>query len=112
MKRPIACILSAIALVAALGSAARADDSREYQIKAAFIYNFLLFTEWPDDAFADSKSPFVVATVGNDPFHGLLERILQAKQVNGRGVKIMHYANPSVVEKCHVLFLGPENKRD
>jgi hypothetical protein len=55
----------------------RADGpTREYLVKAAFVYNFTQFIQWPDSAFASKDSPFVVATVGPDPFNGALEQAM------------------------------------
>ena len=51
--------------------AAQAQISREYQLKAVFLYNFAQFTEWPTNVFADDKSPIVIGIVGTDPFDGV-----------------------------------------
>jgi len=66
-----ACL--AISLGAPVG---RADAQREYQLKAAFIYNFVQFVDWPVGAFEDARSPIVLATVGEDPFQGALDRAI------------------------------------
>jgi hypothetical protein len=55
----------------------------EYGVKAAFVYHFAQFVEWPDAAFPGAKSPLVYCTVGFDPFRGALERALQDKNVGG-----------------------------
>jgi len=84
----------------------RADaPTREYQVKAAFVYNFTQFVEWPDSAFASKDSPFVVATVGADPFNGALEQAMAAKSVADRSVTVEHFASVDSVGPCQLLFV-------
>ncbi|HEX4055039.1 MAG TPA: YfiR family protein [Tepidisphaeraceae bacterium] len=84
----------------------RADaPTWEYQVKAAFIYNFTQFVEWPKSAFTDAKSPFVVATVGKDPFHGALEKAMDGKSVGSRAVSIRHFDDPDHMDICQILFV-------
>src|ERR1700677_4243366 len=71
-------------VVLALALAVRADEPpREYKVKAAFIYNFAQFVDWPVSAFNSSDAPFVVAVVGKDPFNGLLEEVVAGKRGGG-----------------------------
>lgn len=99
------------------------EPSREYWLKAAFVYHSLLFTEWPAEAFAADDAPIVVAVVGDDPFHGALERALDGKTVAGRAVQFAHVPAPPIVSRamgggedsaaragpldCHLLFVAP-----
>jgi len=84
----------------------RADaPTREYQVKAAFVYNFTQFVEWPDSAFASKDSPFVVATVGADPFNGALEQAMAAKSVGDRLMAVAHFASIDTVGPCQLLFV-------
>src|SRR5580658_3799238 len=94
-----------IALAVTLGSARtlRADEpSREYQVKAAFVYNFALFTEWPDRAFADKDSPFVIAVIGTDPFGQFLQQTLQNKTIAGRPVILRHLDSADQISGCQL----------
>jgi hypothetical protein len=100
-----------IALAVVLGSAhaLRADEpSREYQVKAAFIYNFALFTEWPDSAFSDKNSPFVVAVIGPDPFGSFLSQTLTNKTIQGRPVILRHLDSADQISGVHLLFVPAE----
>ena len=49
---------------------AESGSSREYQIKAAFLYNFLQFVDWPKAKIADANKPIIIGIIGNDPFGG------------------------------------------
>lgn len=76
----------------------------EYQVKAAFLYNFAKFTEWPTNAFAATNSPFVIAVLGRDPFGKNLDEIVKDKQLAGRAVVVRRYRRLEDVGDCHVLF--------
>jgi hypothetical protein len=80
--------------------------SREYAVKAAFIYNFAQFIEWPADAFKDATSPLVIGIVGDDPFQGALEKAVSGKTVGGRAFSIRHLAADDDLKSCHILFLA------
>jgi hypothetical protein len=111
-----------IVLVPALlaGTQVRADStsSREYQVKAAFLYNFIMFVDWPQGKITDSNEPLVISIIGKDPFEGAFEPI-KDKLVNGREVVIKRFEgleelkksetklNQAVedIRKGHLLFI-------
>lgn len=93
-------------------SVSHAAGPSEYEVKAALIYKFALFIEWPADAFADHKSPFIVATVGDDPFGGALEQAVQGKTFNGHPIVVKHFPNAAVLEHCHILYVGASEQGD
>src|SRR6185295_556777 len=64
----------------------QAQSVSDTQVKAAFLYNFAKFVEWPADAFPDSGSPIVIGVVGNDPFGGTLDQTTSGKTANGRPI--------------------------
>ncbi len=81
----------------------------EYLIKAAYLYKFALFTEWPESAFADSTAPLRVCVLGKDPFGPTLATIV-GRKVGDRQVVTSYYANVEGVERCHVLFISGSKK--
>jgi hypothetical protein len=84
----------------------------EYQLKAAFLFNFAKFVEWPPEAFADEKSPFIIGVLGDNPFGKELERTVEGKIVNGRYIQIREAGSLAEAKKCHILFVcNSENKR-
>lgn len=94
------------AVVLLLCATCRADaPAREYQVKAAFIFNFTQFIEWPADAFPNEGAPFVVAVVGKDPFDGALEKIMSGKTVRGRSIEVQHFATAADIKHCQILFV-------
>jgi hypothetical protein len=100
-------------LTAALGllavCPARAQEppkAPEYRIKAAFLYNFTLYTEWPAGSFPKDDSPLVVAVVGQDPFGGELDAAVRGKTVRGRAIEVHRHAKAADAGPCHLLFLA------
>src|SRR5439155_1580041 len=55
----------------------------EYQLKAAFLFNFAKFVEWPADVFPEPDSPFVIGILGENPFESDLEHAVKGKAISG-----------------------------
>jgi hypothetical protein len=94
-------------LLPLLGMArAQAGAPTEYQVKAAYLYNFTRYVEWPDSAFAAPESPFVVGVVGHDPFGPTLDKILDGRTMNGRPFLVKRFKHADDVQPCQLLFVG------
>jgi len=76
----------------------------EYDVKAAFLFNFTKFVEWPPAAFADEHSLLKICVLGEDPF-GKPLRELATGEVGGRRLTLKYLENLSHLESCHVLFV-------
>lgn len=87
-------------------------SSSEYAVKAAFLYHFAQFVEWPATAFRDANGPFVYCTVGVDPFRGALDSALKGKAVAGRGFEVRHLKQTQEAHGCHLVFMGEDLKRE
>jgi hypothetical protein len=106
---PLAAVALALlfTLAAAPSPAAGAEPvAGEYDLKAAFVYHFTHYTDWPAEAFEDEESPIVVAVVGDDPFRGALERAVREKTVGGRRLAYRHFDGVDALEPCHVLYVS------
>jgi hypothetical protein len=102
-------ILTAVVTVVSFALPCRAGaPTREYQVKAAFIFNFTQFVEWPDNAFSSSDAPFVVAVMRRDPFDGSLEEAMDGKSVGRHPIVIKHFDNPEDIGACQLLFVPSE----
>lgn len=75
-------------------------QTREYKLKAAFIYNFIKFVEWPS-----SSGPIKVGVLGKDPFEGELKK-LEKKKVAGRALKFSNIKSLSEAKSYQVVFAG------
>lgn len=83
-----------------------ADESLEYQVKAAFLLNFVKFVEWPASAFAAPDSSLSICIVGADPFGNALDRLISGETVNGRRLAVERIKRTEPPKNCQVLFLS------
>lgn len=91
---------------------ARADTevSKEYRIKAAFLYNFTKFVEWPPERFADDEAPIVIGVLGDDPFGRALEETVQDRKVNARPVRVVKLNDEAGAAAAHVVFVAEHSE--
>ncbi len=78
----------------------------EYKVKAAFLYNFAKFVDWPAGAFADAKSPFNLCVLGEDPFGSALDQTVAGDSIGGRPIAVQRGAHLSELKGCHILFVS------
>ena len=83
----------------------------EYQVKAAFLFNFAKFVEWPTETFSDPNAPLVITVFGDDPFNGSLEAV-KGKLVNNRKLTIRRVKDIQEIGKTSVLFVSPSAKKE
>jgi len=84
---------------------------REYEIKAAFVYNFAKFVEWPENKFKNPKAPVVLGILGSSPIGTALES-LENKTVRGRQLTIQPVAAPKNLSQYHMLYICESEKSD
>ena len=82
----------------------------EYQIKAAFLFNFAKFVEWPPESLGGASTPLVIGILGENPFHDDLARIIGNKTVDEHPLVIREYRSVSEATKCHMLFISSSEK--
>jgi hypothetical protein len=107
--------VAALSGLLTLGSArwvsAQANTTSEYQVKAAFLFHFAQFVDWPSEAFKDAATPLTYCTAGGDPFRGALDASLNGKVIDGRPVRVLHFREAQEIQGCQVLFLGTAEKK-
>ena len=103
-----ACALSiGVAAGVAGPRPAQADaQADEYRVKAAFLYKFGSYIEWPDKSFARSDSPVAIGVIGADALAEELAQIVAGRSVNGRPVQVRRLRPGDPVAGLHVLFIG------
>src|SRR5438128_11210121 len=74
-----------IVLLGLMSVAVGAQALSEYKVKAAFLYNFAKFVEWPQDAFRAPDDPFTICVLGENPFGNALAEAVKGNTLNGRG---------------------------
>jgi hypothetical protein len=80
--------------------------SPEHQIKAAFLFNFAQFIEWPTNALPQPQSPLVIGVLGPDPFGSALEEIVRGETIKGHPLVIQRYRQVEDLSACHILFIN------
>lgn len=109
VKRSICNILLALYLGFCLPvsqSVAMADELIEYQVKAAFIYNFIAFTHWPDS----TGQTINLCIYGEDYFGKEIDK-LQNRSINNRHIKITRITDPDKLKACQVIFFSKSVSR-
>ncbi|MCC7261877.1 MAG: YfiR family protein [Candidatus Latescibacteria bacterium] len=99
-------ILALMVLLWWSGPSPAAEGPSEYQVKAAFLYKFARFIEWPATSFADTASALVIGILGDDPFGPMLDQAIAGKLVQGRPLQILRLDHLDQVPRCHILFVG------
>lgn len=107
--RNYAIALLAVANVLAM---ALAQNYKEAEVKAAFLYHFTDYVEWPASAFESNSSPFVIGVLGKSEVHSSLQSVVRGKNWHGRAFVVKRVDTAKEMRECHVLFVaGAEAKR-
>jgi hypothetical protein len=84
----------------------------EYEVKAAYLYNFGKFVRWPTSAVATSSGePFLICILGQDPFGATLDSTVNGESIDGKRLAVRHIASASEALKCRVLFISTSEER-
>lgn len=100
--------LSALLQVSAGFPASAQGGTLEYAVKAAYLYKFTPFIDWPASAFAGPASPFNVCTLGGDPFGSSLDR-LAGHLVGDHPIRVKRLLATEGAGDCHILYIA-ENR--
>jgi hypothetical protein len=88
------------------GAAESDARAAEYRIKAAFLYKFLDFVEWPPAATENAGAPFVIGVLGGDGFAETLARTVAGRQIRGRAIVVRSLNRGDHSADLQVLFIG------
>lgn len=105
-------LLLALLLCAGAAAAAVEDSAAAIErIKAAFLYKFAAYVEWPPASFPQPGSPFIIGVAGADAIADELERVSAGRNVGGRPVQVRRLARAQDAGSCcHILFIGSRNE--
>src|ERR1700688_1287293 len=104
----------AICLFAAgllISSVARPQGSEEYRVKAAFVYNFTKFVDWPLESFKSIQDPFYICILGKNPFGDALADVVQGKTVKNGPILVRVMTNEEEPLACHIVFVGLSERK-
>lgn len=102
--------LAALALVLPLRLVTFAQDVTEPALKAAYIYNFARFTEWPDAP--GPAQPLAMCVLGDAAVGDALERVVKGRQLSGRAVIVSRVMAAGPKPACHVLYVSTDMAAD
>jgi hypothetical protein len=108
-RRSLRLLLSgaalAIAVLAAPGAHAQ-REAPETSVKAAFLYKFANYVEWPENAFASASAPLVIGVAGSDEVAADLERIAPGRSIATHPVTVRRVHDRESLRGVHILFVG------
>ena len=107
----IRCFCLGLALLT-LGLSPLRAESREYQIKAAFLVNFMQFVTWPDSVFTNENAPFSIAVLGDDPFGPALDQTLQGETVNHHKIVVQRVRRVEDCKDCQMIFVSRSEEKN
>jgi hypothetical protein len=99
--------LALVALLAVRPAAAQPSPPTEYEVRAAFLFHFARFIEWPP---ATQRDDFVIAVLGRDPFGETLDRVLAGKTFGTRRIVLRRGATLDELGDVRVLFIANSEK--
>jgi hypothetical protein len=91
---------------------AGAQSSAEYDVKAAYLYNFAKFVEWPAESFPSADAPFAICVLGQDPFGRALDDIVEGERIQERPIVVRRLKAWDGAELCHILFVSTSVQED
>jgi hypothetical protein len=104
-RQLFAAILSC-SLLLVPGLHAQQPKASEFQVKAAYLYNFGRFVQWPDESGADRNESFEICVLGTDPFGQALDATLAGGTIGGKSVAAKRITKPQDVDSCRILFIS------
>jgi len=108
--RDVAIRLAVVALAsAAVHANAQESVTDEYQVKAAFLYNFAKFVEWPSGTPARSSS-IAICVLGQNPFGRVLEDTVSGKTVDGKMFVVRRVSDGKSAALCQILFVSSSER--
>jgi hypothetical protein len=100
-------IAAGVLLSASISAAAELSPPSEYEIKAAFLYNFIKFTEWPPADLGKAQDPIIIGIVGKDPFGAVLDKTVAGEKVHDRAILVRRFPRmDAAAANSHVLFIS------
>lgn len=94
-----------------LSARVQAQSANEYQVKAAFLYNFAKFVDWPAEAFGGSNGTLIIGVVGEDPFGGTLDQAINGKSIGGRSLVVRRLKWGQDLRSCQILYISSSERK-
>lgn len=110
--RTLLTVACGLLIVDSLNAYGQSLPSREYQVKAVFLFNFTQFVDWPPAAFPEDTASLMICVLGDDPFGSYLDDIVKGEQVNNRHLTVRRFRRAEDVRACQVLFISRSEEKN
>ena len=97
----LCCLMHAVG-----GEAAGPAVASEYQVKAAFLFQFSRFVEWPPESFSSIDAPLSICVLGTNPFGSALQEIAAGELVQMHPLLVENHNRVEDVADCHIVFVS------
>lgn len=98
--------VGALVLLSALPAPARSSHPTQYDVEAAYLYQFGNFIQWPSKSGADRPKTFTICVLGNDPFGDVLDDTLRGSKMNGLPMVSKRVTYVRDAAGCQILFIS------
>ena len=102
------CFVCTVVVIFMLGipsTFAHENEYNEYEVKAAFLYHFISFVDWPEAAFPDETTPFALGILGEDPFGEALDAVFKDKKAHNHPIVVKRTNKAEDLKSCHMVFI-------
>lgn len=106
MSLPFRRLIGSLVLALCCAGAWGASPASEYQVKAAYLFNFGQFVEWPAQAWESATAPFVIGIAGDDPFGRILDDVVRGESIGGHPLAVRRFKEGDDLKACNILFIG------
>jgi hypothetical protein len=98
-------IAASLCLIPSRLVSANGQAQDELLVKAAFVFNFAQFVDWPADTFSSSDSPIIIGIIGSDPLAEAVAQSIQGKTAKGRPFSVRKQGLEASVRQCHIVVV-------
>ena len=100
-----------ILLISCHDVVAQGRKSTEYDVKAAYLYNFGKFIRWPASLLPASHDTFAICVLGKNPFGEALDRTVKGESIEGKRLEVRYLGGVSEMGGCRIVFLSNSEER-
>jgi hypothetical protein len=106
-----AAAVAVCVLIGFPGTNGQSVRASEYDVKAAYLFNFSRFVEWPPKTAETANDSFAICVLGRDPFGPALNATIARESIAGKNVVAKQILSPQDAEHCRVLFISASEDR-
>lgn len=109
-RRFLAILFGILCITPTIGSSA--NDGLEDGVKAAYLFKFLAYIEWPPAAFTAASSTMNICLLGSsDQFNSTLKKIVHGENINNRAIAVIETPSGEKISGCHILYAGTKDNK-